>query len=151
MFVPFIFLTITGLSSFYSLDPCFTAIFLSINISVVLVSKSTFTVIPSYMSTFSTPMFSYTSLNILNILLIFLCLFSFFAILFRVPVHIPLYCTFLSMGCTATLQFHYGFFFHILYSGHKIFLLSCSNTLLSIVFFLSYSTHCTLVISPLLS
>ena len=93
----------------------------------------------------------HTSLNILNILLMFLCLFFFFAILFRVPVHILLYCTFLSMGCTATLQFHYGFFFYILYSGHKISLHSCSNTFLSIVSFLSHSTYCTLVISPLLS
>ena len=40
-------------------------------------SKSAFTVMPSCISIFSTPMSSYTSLNILNVLLTFFCLLPF--------------------------------------------------------------------------
>ena len=90
LFVPSIFLTITGLSSFYSLNPYFAAIFLSIKISVVLLSRSTFTVMLLCISTFSTSIFNYTSLSILNVLLISLCLSSPFTVLFRTPVYAPL-------------------------------------------------------------
>jgi len=45
---------------------------------------------PSYISTFSIPMFSYTSLNILNILLMFLWLFFSFATSFGTSVCILL-------------------------------------------------------------
>ena len=68
------FLTITGLSSFHSLNSCLATIFLSTNISVAPLSKSGFTVMLLYMSTFSILIFSYTSFNILNILPTFFCL-----------------------------------------------------------------------------
>ena len=147
LFVPSTFLTITGLSNFCNLNLCFAIIFLFINISVMPLSKSAFTITPSYVSTFSTPMFSHTFLNILNILLTSLYLFSFFAMLLGTSVHIPLYCTFLSIGHAATSQFYHSFFFSILYSGHKISLLSCSNTFPPIASFLPHSIYCTLVIS----
>ena len=115
----------------------------------MLLSKSTFTVTPLCMSTFFTPIFSHTSLNILNILLIFLYLSSSFAMLLRTSVYVPLYCMFSSIGYAAIPQFHHSFFFPVLHSGHKIFFLSCSSTLLPIASFLPHSTHCTLVISLL--
>jgi len=86
LFVPFTFLTVTGLSNFCNLNLCFAAIFLSINIPVMPLFKSAFTVTLLYVSTFSTPMFSYISLNILNVFLISLCLFSFFVVLFKISV-----------------------------------------------------------------
>ena len=73
LFVLSTFLITIGLFSFCSLNPCFAAIFQSINISVVPLSKSAFTNTPLYISTFFTPTFNYTSLSILNILLISLC------------------------------------------------------------------------------
>ena len=129
------FLTVTGFSSFYSLNSCFAAIFLSINISIALLFKSALTVMPSCVFTFSTPIFNYTSLNILNILLMFFWLTFSFAVLLGISICVLLCCTFSSIGHTATLQFHYGFFFLVPYSGHKIFLLSCSNILSFIVSF----------------
>ena len=86
LFVPFTFLTVTGLSNFCNLNLCFAAIFLSINIPVMPLFKSAFTVTLLCVSTFSTPMFSYISLNILNVFLISLCLFSFFVVLFKISV-----------------------------------------------------------------
>ena len=112
---------------------------------------SAFTVTLSCVSTFFTAMFSYTFLNILNVLLTFLCLFFFFAVLFRVSVHTLLCYAFLSMEHTTIFQFHHSFFFPILYSGHKIFLFSCSNTLPPITSFLPHSIYCTLIISLLLT
>ena len=106
---------------------------------------------PSCVFNFFILMFSYTSLNILNILLISLCLSSFCTALFRTPIHVPSCCAFPSIECTTTPQFHYSFFFSVLHSGHKISLLSHSSTLSSIAFFLPYFIHCTLVISPLLA
>jgi len=149
LFVLSIFLTVTGLSSFYSLNLCFAIIFLSINISTTPLSKSALTVIPLYISTFLTPIFNYTSLNILNILLISLWLASSIAVLFGISVYMLPYCAFPSMGHTTTSQFHYGFFFPILHSRHRIFLLSYSNTFFPIMSFLSHFIHCTLVISSL--
>ena len=58
-------------------------------------------------------------------------------------------CAFPSMGCTATPQFHYSFFFPVLHSGHRISLLSYSNTFPPIAFFLPHFIYCTLVISSL--
>ena len=80
--MPSTFLTCTSLPNFYSLNLCLAAIFLSMNIPVVLLSKSAFTVIPLWMSTFSTPIFNHTSLNILNVLLTSLCLPFSFTVLF---------------------------------------------------------------------
>jgi len=113
LFVPPIFLTITGLSSFYSLNLCFATIFLSINIPITLLSKSTFTIIPSYVFIFSTPIFNYTSLGILNIFLISLCLSSSFTVPFGTSVYVPLYCASPCLGYTAIFQFHYSCFFLI--------------------------------------
>jgi len=119
------------------------------NIPIMLLSKSTFTVIPSCIPIFSTPMFSYTSLNILNVLLVSLCLSSPFAVFFGISVHVLFYCAFSSIESATTFQFYYSFFLSVLHSGHKISLFSCSNILFSIAFFLLYSTHCTFVISLL--
>ena len=102
-----------------------------------------------YISTFPTPIFNHISLNILNIFLMSLWLTSPFIMLFGISVHMPLYYTFSSIGHTTTPQFYHSFFFSILYSGHKIFLLFYSNTLSPIVSLLLHLIHCTLVISPL--
>ena len=109
LFVLSTFLTITGLSSFYSLNLCFTTIFLSINISVIPLSKSAFTIMPLYIFTFSTSMFNYTSLNILNILLMSLCLSSSFAVPFGTSVHVLFYCTFPFLERTTTLSLFFCF------------------------------------------
>ena len=103
------FLTATGLSSFYSLNPCFAAIFLSINILVIPLFKSAFTVMPLYISTFSTPMFNHTFLNILNVLLTSLCLFSSFAIPFGTSVCMPPCYAFSSLEYATTPSFFFCF------------------------------------------
>ena len=151
MVVLSIFLTTTSLFNFCSLNLFFAAIFLFINISIVLLSKSTFTVTLSCISTFSIPISSYISLNILNIFLTSLYLFFSYTVLFGTPVYaLPCY-VFFFMGRTITPQFHYSFFFPVLYSRHKILLLSCSSTLLPIVSFFLHFVYCTFVISPLLA
>ena len=149
LFVLSTFFTVTGLSSFCSLNPCFAAIFLSINIPITPLSKSALTVMPLCISTFSTLIFNYTSLNILNILLMSLWLTSSIAALLGISVHVPSCSTFPSIGCATTPQFHYGFFFSVLHSGHRIPLLFHSNTFPPIVSFLPYFIYCTLIISPL--
>ena len=147
--MPSTFLTITGLSSFYSLNLCFTAIFLSINIPVIPLSKSALTIMHLCISTFSTPIFNYISLNILNILLTSLWPISSIAALLGISIHMPSCYTFPSMGHATTLQFHHSFFFPVLHSRHRISFLSCFNTFPSIASFLLYFIHCTLVITPL--
>ena len=121
------------------------------NILVTPLSKSAFTVMPLCISIFSTPIFNHTSFSILNVLLTFLCLSFSFTVLFGTSVCVLLYCVFLSVGCTTTLQFHYGFFFPVLYSRHRISFLSHSSTLSFIVSLFLHFIHCTLVISPLLA
>jgi len=70
----------------------------------------------------------------------------------NVPLaNLSLCCTFFSMEHAATLQFYHSFFFSVLYSGYKIFLLSCSDTLPSIAFFLSHFIYYTLIIFSLLA
>ena len=147
--MPSTFLTITGLSSFCSLNPCLATIFLSINIPITPLSKSTLTVTPLCISTFSTPIFNYTFLNILNVLLISLWSIFSVAVLLGISIHMPSYCTFPSIGYITTPQFHHGFFFSVLHSRHRISLFFYSNTFPSIVSFLPYFIHCTLAISPL--
>jgi len=143
--------TISSLFNFCNLKLYFFTIFLFIRIPVVLLSKSTLTVMPSCVSTFSILIFYYTFLNILNILLISLWLSSSFAALFGTPVHMLLCCVFASMGHATSSQFHYDFFCPVLYSEHRIFLLFCSIILPPIVSLLLYSIHCTLIISLLLA
>ena len=145
------FLTTTSLSNFYSPNLYLATIFLSINILVVPLSKSTLTVISSCISVFSIPIFNYISLNILNVLLMSLWITFSFTALFGTPVYAPLCYTFPSIGYAATSQFHHSFFFPVLYSGHRISPLSYSNTLSPIVSFLPYFIHYTLIISPLLA
>ena len=121
MFVLSTFLITIGLSNFYSLNPCFAVIFQSINILVTPLFKSAFTVMSLCISIFSTPMSSYTSLNILNVLLTFFYLLSSLTVPFRVSVHVPLYCAFPSVGYTTSLQFYYFFFFLPYILGIKFF------------------------------
>ena len=147
--MPSTFLITTSLSNFCSLNPYLAVIFLSINISVVPLSKSAFTVTPLCVSTFSTPMFSHTSLNILNVLLKSLCSSPSLAIPFRPSIYIPLCYAFTSVGRTATPQLYYSLFLSILHSGHKIPFFSCSDTFLIIISLLPYFIYSTLVISPL--
>ena len=112
----------------------------------MLLSKSTFTIIPLCISTFSTLIFNHTSLSILNVLFIFLYSPSSLTMPFGASVHVPLCCAFLCSECTATFQFHYGCFLSILYFEHQIFLLSSSNIFSStIVFFLPYFVYLTLL------
>ena len=145
----FTFLTVTGLSSFCSLNLYFAIIFLSINIPVIPLSKSALTVMPSCIFIFSTPIFNYTSFNILNILLISLWPISSVAVLLRTSVCILFCCIFFSMGYATTFQFYHGFFFPVLHSGHRIPFFSYSNTFSFIISFLLYFIHYTLVISSL--
>ena len=105
LFVLFTFLTYTSLSNFCSLNPCLAAIFLSMNIPVVLLSKSAFTVTPLWIFTFFTSIFNYTSLNILNVLLISLCLPFSFVVLFGGLLHMPPGCIFSCAGHTTLLSF----------------------------------------------
>ena len=146
MFVPSTFLIVTGLSSFYSLNPCLATIFLFMNIPVVLLSKSAFIVIPLCVSTFSIPIFSYTSLSILNILFASLCLFPF---LLHFLEPLPMYCSavlFSVQGILLPPQFYHGCFFSVLYSRHQIFFLFSSNIFSStIVFFPLHFVHLTLL------
>ena len=74
LFVLSTFLTIIGLSNFYSLNPYLAVILLSMNILVALLSRSVFIVTPLCISNFFTPILIYTSLSILKILLISLWL-----------------------------------------------------------------------------
>ena len=70
---------------------------------------------PSYISTFSTPIFSHTSLNILNILLKSLCLSPSLAVPFRTSVYMLLCCTFPFVGCTASPPSSTTLFFFLFY------------------------------------
>lgn len=149
--VLFMFFTISSLSSFCNLKLCFSVVFLSINIPIAPISKNALTVMFSYISTFFIPILSHISLNILNVLLTSLQLFSFFTMLFGAPTYILLYYIFTSMGYTTFPQFHYGFFCSILYSRHRIFFLFYSITFSPIASLLSHSMHCILVIFSLLS
>ena len=101
LLVPLTFLTIIGLSNFCSLNPYFAAIFQSINISIALLSRSTFTVTPLCISTFSIPMSIYTSLSILNVL------FTFFAV---PSAYASLCCAFPFVGHTASSSFTLGIY-----------------------------------------
>jgi len=105
------FLTCTSFFNFYSLNPYLAAIFLFMNIPVMLLSKSTFTIIPSWMFTFSIPIFNYTSFNILNILLTSLCLPFSFAVLFEGSLYMLSGCIFLCVG-------HITLIFFFLCLGH---------------------------------
>ena len=111
--------------------------------------KSAFTVMPLCISIFSTPMSSYTSLNILNVLLTFFYLSPSLTVPFRVSVHVPLYCAFPSVGYTTSLQFYYSFFFSTLYSGHKILLFYHSDIFFTIVSLFLHFIHSTLIIFSL--
>ena len=88
--VPFTFLTINGLSNFCSLNPCLAAVCLSMNIPVAPLSKSALIIMPSCVSIFSTPIFNYTSFNILKILLTFFRLPLSLAALSGSLDHVPL-------------------------------------------------------------
>ena len=82
------------------------------------------------------------SLNILNILFTSLSPPPFLAVPFGALIHVLLCCTFAIIGYATTSQFHHGFFFPVLYSGHKIFLFSIFLPL--IMLFLPHLTHSTL-------
>jgi len=137
------FLTVTSLFSFYSLNSYFTTIFLFINISVRLLSKSTSTVMPSYISIFFISMFNYTFLNILNILLTSLCLSFPFTVLFGTPVCILHCCTFPCLEHTTTLQSYHGCFLFVLYSRYRILSLS-SFDISATIFLHSHQVYFTL-------
>ena len=119
LLVPLTFLTIIGLFSFYSLNPCFATVLLSINIPIALLSKSALTVTPSCISNFSTPIFNYTSLSILKVCLISLCLPSSFAML------LLLYCTFPSLGHTAFLSSFFTYPYHFSFSNCLLEITPC--------------------------
>ena len=95
-----------------------------------------------YLSIFSTPIFNYISLSILNILFISLCSLFSLAVPFGPSIHTLPCCTFASINCTATSQFYYSLFLPILYPGHKIPLLSCShNHISSSTLYIFYPCH----------
>ena len=112
----------------------------------MLLSKSTFTIIPSCVSTFSTLIFSYTFLSILNVHLTSLCLPPSLVVPFGTSIHVLLCYAFPCSGCTTILQFYHGCFLLVLYSGHQIFLLSSSDIFPpTIVSFFPYFVHLTLL------
>ena len=126
LLVPLTFLTIIGLSNFYSLNLYFAAIFQSINIPVALLSRSTFTVTPLCISTFSIPISIYTSLSILNVLLTSLTVPS---------AHTSLCCAFSFVRHT-TSSFFLFCFEHLYHSASSNFLSLLFS--LCISFFLHY-------------
>ena len=128
----FIFFIYTGLFNFCSLNLCLAAILLSMNIPVVLLSKSAFTVIPLWMFIFSIPIFNHTSFNILNVLLTFLCLLFSFVVLFGGSLYMLPGCVFSYIGYTTLLSF-------LLCLGHLYYLVFFS--------FLSLRTPCPLLFS----
>ena len=79
------------------------------NIPVAPLSKSAFSITPSWVSNFSIPMFSYTSLSILKVRLTSLCLPSSFTALSGTFAHAPLCYTFLLLGCATSTS---SFFWH---------------------------------------
>ena len=99
------FLTCTGLFNFCSQNLYLAAIFLSMNIPIMPLSKSTFTITPLWVSTFSIPIFNHTSFNILNVLLTSLCLPSSFAVLFGGSLYVLSSCIFSCVGHTTLLFF----------------------------------------------
>ena len=97
---------------------------------------------PLWVFIFSSPMFSYTSLNILNVLLTSLLSPPSLVAPFGALIHTLLCCVFAIVGRATTPQFYHGFFFPILHSEHKIFF--SPIFLLLIVLFLSHLTYSTL-------
>ena len=75
------------------------------NIPVAPLSKSTFTITPSWVSIFSIPIFNHTSLSISKVCLTSLCLPFSFAVPSRAPAHALLYCTFPLLGHTISVSF----------------------------------------------
>ena len=145
LFVLSIFLTTSSLSNFYSLILFLTAIFLSINIPVAPLSKSTFTVMFSCISTFSTPMFSHTSFSILNVFLMSLCLSSSCTALFGTSVYALLYCIFpYGVCCHSPIPLWFLFsclIFWIQDLTPFLFLYSFSHCILSFILCILYSCH----------
>ena len=143
LFVLSMFLTCTGFSNFCSQNPCLAAIFLSINIPVVPLSKSTFTVILSWMSTFSILIFNHTFLNILNILLISLCLLFSFAVLFGGSLHMPPDYVFSCAGHTTLLSFLLclGYPYHLAFSSLLSLRTSCPLLFSQYIPFFLYHLH----------
>ena len=115
LFILFTFLTIIGLFNFCSLNPCLAAILLFMNIPVAPLSKSVFTVMPSYISNFFTPILIHTSLSILKVLLTSLWLLPSLAALSDSLSCIPLCCAFPSVG-------HILFFFSFFWHSHHLYL-----------------------------
>ena len=108
LFVPSTFLTVISLFSFYSLNSCFAAILLSMNIPVAPLSKSAFTITPLCVSIFSIPIFNHTSLSILKVLLTSFWLSFSFAVLSDSLGHALLCCAFASLGHAAfPIYLHY--------------------------------------------
>ena len=112
LLVPSTFLTFMGLSSFYSVNPCFATALLSMNIPVAPLSKSAFTVTPSWVSSFSTLIFNHTSLSILKVHLTSLCLPPSFAVPSRTPACAPLYCAFPLLECATSTFFLFWYPHH---------------------------------------
>ena len=113
------FLTCTGLFNFCSQNLYLAAIFLSMNIPIIPLSKSTFTITPLWVSTFSIPIFNHTSFNILNVFLTSLCLPSSLAVLFGGSLHALSGYILSCAGCTILLSF-------LLCLGHLHYLASSS-------------------------
>jgi len=147
------FLTIISLSNFCSLNPCFTTILLFMNIPVAPLFKSALTVTLLCVSTFSMPMFNYTSFSILKVCLTSLCLLPSFAALFRSTAYVLPCCTFSSIGCVAFIFFwhpHYfclfeitpcSLFSSIWYPFCPYLLHSTYNTITSSVYYSSSNRH----------
>ena len=90
LFIPSIFLTAIGLSNFCSLNPCLAAVYLSINIPIMPLSKSALIIMPSCISIFSTPIFNHIFLNIPKVLLTSHWLPPSLAALSSSPDYVPL-------------------------------------------------------------
>ena len=145
LFVLSTFLMSIGLSSFYSLNLCFAAVLFSMNIPVTLLSKSTFTIIPSCISIFSILIFNYTSLSILKVLLTFFWLLPSLTVLFGSPAYAPL-SSLPSSDIYTIFAYSWSlpaFYFllydipslHTFYTAHTLLLLPLCTTLILIGMF----------------
>ena len=108
---------------------------------IVLLSNSAFTITPSCVSTFSTPIFNHISLIILNVL--FTSFFHYTSQ--RFTLHTILLYFYLCQLYYHAPTYH-SFFFPILHSGYRIPLFSSFDISPLIMFFLSYFIYCTFVI-----
>ena len=130
------FLTAISLSSFCSLNSCFATILSFIKIFIALLSKSTFTIILLWMSIFSNPIFNYTSLSILKVLLTSLWLPFSFSVSSGAFVHALLCCASPSLRYVLFLSSFFRHSHHFSSSNFLLKITPCSSIFFYMTFLL---------------